>query len=90
MPLPDEVVERITRVADAIRAICERERLDFVFVVEPKDVKTGLLILTNNDRETDDAIRDTREMLAAAVRRMEGQHFDVVKMPAGEKPGVQS
>lgn len=86
MPLPQDVIDRLARAGQEIRAICQRENLTFVLVAEPKDVPTGVVILSDDDRDDAQSIRDTRETLAAAVRRMEGQHFNLVKAPLGDKP----
>lgn len=81
MPFPPEVLARVTALASEVQSACARANVTFVLVLEPRDVRTGVLIVTEDVEPTERTVRETRGLLEAAAERLRHTHYAVVTAP---------
>jgi hypothetical protein len=87
MAIPDDVFERIKRVQQAVKAVCDREGFDYTLVTEPKGHRTGALIVTNDVDQDDQSkiIRKVVGMLERVVQQIGNGHVALCRRYYGHE-----
>lgn len=84
MSIPEDVMARVAGAIATIRRACADANLSFVAVVEPRDVRTGVMIATDEDDQTERTVRLARDLLERGAERLRHAHYAVVTTDAPE------